>query len=136
MALPAKHIRQALESKLERDGASALTAAEWHLLMVGRFLVAVESNTLPDLLGKLTLSQLFEVFDGLNAVGASTTANLLLETLHRLAPVLGVEQSARDANAIATVARELLSACQANRETDELCLLKFAFEQSESSAPT
>jgi len=134
--LPAKHICRALESKLERGGASALTAAEWHLLMVGRFLLAVDCNTLVDLLVNLPLSELFKVFDGLNAVGASTTANLLLETLHRLAPVLGVEQPACDLNAIAAVARELLTACQANREADELCLLKFAFEQSGSSKPT
>ena len=35
MALPANHICRALESKLERDCAPALTAAEWHLLKVG-----------------------------------------------------------------------------------------------------
>jgi hypothetical protein len=53
--------------------------------MVSRFLVAVDSNTLPALLARLSLSELFEIFDGLNAVGASTTANLFLEALHRLA---------------------------------------------------
>ncbi len=133
MALPAKHICRSLERKLERDGAPALTASEWHLLMVGRFLVAVESNTLPDLLTKLSMSEWFQVFDGLNAVGASTTANLLLETIHRLAP--GAGKPVRDANALAEVAQALLTACQANREADELCLLQFAFEQSESSKP-
>jgi hypothetical protein len=101
--------------------------------MVSRFLVAVDSNTLPALLARLSLSELFEIFDGLNAVGASTTANLFLEALHRLAPVVGVEQPIRDADAIATVAQDLLTACRGHREADELCVLKFAFEQSESS---
>jgi hypothetical protein len=36
VALPANHICRALESKLERDGAPALTAAEWLLVKVGR----------------------------------------------------------------------------------------------------
>jgi hypothetical protein len=135
VALPAKHICRALESKLKREGVSALTAAEWHLLMVGRFLLAVEYNTLTDLLFNLSQSELFKILDGLNAVGASTTANLLLETLHRLAPVLGVEQPGRDLSAIAAVARELQSGCRDNREADELLLLQFAFEQSESWKP-
>jgi len=43
VALPAKYISRALETKLERDGDAALTAAEWHLLMVGRFLLAVDA---------------------------------------------------------------------------------------------
>jgi hypothetical protein len=136
VALPAKHICRALESKLKREGARALTPAEWHLLMVGRFLLAVEYNTLTDLLFNLSQSELFKVLDGLNAVGASTTANLLRETLNRLAPVLGVEQPARDVNAIAAVARELQSGFRDNRETDELLLLQFAFEQAESFKPT
>ncbi len=135
VALPAKHICRALESKLNREGASALTPAEWHLLMVGRFLLAVESNTLADLLFNLSLPELFKVLDGLNAVSASTTANLWLDTLHRLAPVLGVEQPARDVDAIAAVVHELQFAYQANREADELCLLQFAFEQAESFKP-
>jgi hypothetical protein len=135
VALPARHICRALESKLERDGAPALTPAEWHLLMVGRFLIAVECNTLADLLANLSLSDLFKILDGLNAVGASTTANLWLETLHRLAPVLGVAQPARDVNAIAAVLQEQQTAYQASREADEVCLLQFAFEQSESWNP-
>jgi hypothetical protein len=44
VALPAKYISRALETELERDGDAALTAAEWHLLMVGRFLLAVECS--------------------------------------------------------------------------------------------
>jgi hypothetical protein len=136
MALPAKYICRALESKLEREGAVALTPAEWHLLMVGRFLVAVESNTLADLLLNLSLPELFKVLDGLNAVGASTTANLLMETMHRLAPILGLDQPGRDVGVIAGMARELQMECQDNRESDELCLLQFAFEQGESFKPT
>jgi hypothetical protein len=135
VALPAKYISRALETKLERDGEAALTAAEWHLLLVGRFLLAVECNTLTDLLLSLSLSELFKVLDGLNAVGASTTANLLLETLPDLAPVLRVEQAARDVNAIAAAARELHTECRDNREADELCLLQFAFEQGDSWTP-
>jgi hypothetical protein len=133
VALPAKYISRALETKVE--GQAALTAAEWHLLMVGRHLLAVENNTLADPLVNLSLSDLFKVLDGLDAVGASTTANLWLDTLHRLAPVLGVPQPARDLNAIVVVVRELQTAYQANREADELCLLQFAFEQSESWKP-
>lgn len=135
MALPAKHICRALEGKLKREGAPALTPAEWHLLFVGRFLLAVENNTLADLLFNLSLSELFKVLDGLNAVGASTTANLLRESLHRLAPVLGVEEPARNVNAIAAVARELQSGCRDNREADELLLLQFAFEKAEAFKP-
>lgn len=63
MAPPAKHICRGLETKLERDGAPALTAAEWHLLQVDLFLIAVESNTLPDILVKLSTSELLQVFD-------------------------------------------------------------------------
>ncbi len=54
-------------------------------------------------------------------------------SLHRLAP--GAGKPVRDANALAEVAQALLTACRANREADELCLLQFAFEQSESSKP-
>jgi hypothetical protein len=135
VALPAKYISRALETKAERDGEAALTAAEWHLLMVGRFLLAVECNTLADLLFNLSPAELFRVLDGLNAVGASATANLLLEALHGLAPVLRVERAARDVHAIAAAARQLHTECQCNREADEVCLLQFAFEQGESWKP-
>jgi hypothetical protein len=53
-----------------------------------------------------------------DAVGASATANLLLETLHSLAPAL-----------------QLHTECQRNPEADEVCLLQFAFEQGESWKP-
>jgi hypothetical protein len=136
MGLAAKHIHQALHSKLERDGSLSLTWAESRLLRASRFLLAVESDTLPKLLADLSPSELFEIFDALSAIGATSTANLWLETLHRLAPFFGVEKAVRDVNAIAAIALDLASACRPGREADEICLLKFAFEHSESSGPT
>ena len=134
MGLAAKHIRRALKTKRERHGPSALTSAERDLLMVSRFLMAIESNTLPELLAILSRSELLEVFDGLSAIGAASMAHLVLETVARVARIDGLGQSIRDSTAIATVARELAAACTPEREAVEIALLKFAFEQANMSA--
>jgi|SRR5271167_420968 len=133
MGLAAQHIYHALQSKLGQDGSLALTSAEWRLLRASRFLIAVDGNTLPMLLADQSAPELFEICDALGAIGASSTANLLLESLRRLVPLISVEKALRDVNAIATIALPLAAECKRGREADEINLLKFAFEHSASS---
>lgn len=104
MGLAAKHIHRALHNKLERDGSSALTWAESRLLRASRFLLAVESDTLPNLLADLSSAELFEIFDALNTIGSTSSANFLRESLQRLEPFFVVEKGVCDASAIATIA--------------------------------
>lgn len=120
--LVAKHIRRALETKREQEGPAALTSAERHLLMVSRFLVAIESDTLPDLLAELSLSEQVAVFDGLKTIGAASMAHVVLEAVARIAPLEGLRPSARDAADIVTVAGELAAACAPEREAAEIAL--------------
>jgi hypothetical protein len=132
MGSAARHVHQTLQSKIGQGGRRALTWAESRLIRASRFLIAVDSNTLPSILLDLSRSELFETSDALSAIGATSTSNSLLQFLRRDEPSFGAEKAAQDMNALAAT---LSAACKPNREADEIRLLKFSFEHSEWSGP-
>ena len=69
----------ALRRRLLRDGAAALTEAEWHLLRVTHLMIAAERGTLGRMLSETPLAELLDVADGLDAIG-SPNAGLRLRT--------------------------------------------------------
>jgi len=119
-------VSQAVRRRLLRDGASALGESEWHVLRVSHLLNAVGRGTLERLLADTPISELIDVADGLDAIGAPNAGERLRTATEKLAVANDPGNGLARADVVAASARLLAEQLGAMRGAIELQLLEFA----------
>ncbi len=129
-------VSSTVRRRLLRDGAGALSEAEWQLLRVSRLLDVAERGKLAALLADTPIDELIDVADGLDAIGAPNAGQRLRTVTQRLTEANDPGYGLARAETVATWATLLGEQLEAMRGDIERQLLEFAVRQRERPAAT
>jgi hypothetical protein len=124
-------VSKTVRRRLLRDGAGALGEPEWHLLRVSHLLNAAERGALERLLADTPISELIDVADGLDAIGAPNAGERLRSATEKLAVANDPGNGLVRADVVAASARLLAEQLAAMRGVIERQLLEFAVRHRE-----
>lgn len=124
-------VSNAVRRRLLRDGAGALSEAEWHLLRVSHLMNAAERGTLGRLLADTPIAELLDVADGLDAIGSPNAGQRLRTTTETLTVANDPGNGLGWADAVESSASLLADQLAAMRGEIERQLLQFAVRHRE-----
>jgi hypothetical protein len=123
-----------LRRRLLRDGASALSDAEWHLLRVSHLMKAAECGALARLLADTPVAELLDVADGLDAIGTPNAGARLRTATEELTVANDPGHGLARATVVTNSASLLGDQLAELRPAIEHHLLEYAVRQREHAA--
>jgi hypothetical protein len=128
-------VSRTVRRRLLRDGAGALGDLEWHLLRVSHLLNAAERGALERLLANTPISELIDVADGLDAIGAPNAGERLRTATENLAVANDPGNGLVRADIVSVSARLLGEQLAAMRGAIERQLVTFAVRHRQRMLP-